>query len=136
MAEIVTPSQKTVLLVEDDIFLSNLLSVRLQRVGALVLRAYDGEEALGVLRNSGHKIDLILLDIIVPKKSGFEVLEEIKTDPIFKVIPVMVISNLGQDVDVEHGKRLGAVAYFIKAQVSIDEMISKIKFFLETGKMG
>ena len=135
MPEIVLPNQKTVLLVEDDVFLSNLLSVRLQKLGALVLRAYDGEEALGVVKTSGHKIDLILLDIIIPKKSGFEVLEELKADPVFKEIPVMIVSNLGQDADVEHAKRLGSIFYFIKAQVPIDDIISKIKSFLETGQV-
>lgn len=124
---------KTILIVEDDLFLSNLLSTRFQRVGFRVVKAFDGDEALRSLRQ--YKPDLMLLDIIIPKKSGFEVLEEMKVDPTLKKIPVIIASNLGQDGDVERGKALGAIAYFIKAQISIDDIINRVKMFLETGNL-
>jgi len=117
-----------ILLVEDDQFLSNLLKVRLQRENIEVILARDGEEALKRLADS--RPALILLDLILPKKSGFEVLEKISTDPQLKDMPVIIISNLGQTSDIQRGKELGAVEYFVKAKISIDDLILKIKEFL------
>ena len=124
-------NQKTVLVIEDDLFLSNLLKTRLERAGINVLRAGDGEEAVNVL--STAKPDLVMLDIIIPKKSGFEVLEGMREDPSQKDIPVIIVSNLGQEGDIQRGKSLGVIAYFIKAQISIDDILSKVKGYLETG---
>ena len=120
---------KTVLLVEDDKFLSALLKNRLEKESFNVIHAEDGEEAVNILRTSSSKPDLVLLDIILPKKNGFEVLEEIKQDIEFKNLPIIIISNLGQDDDLSRGKELGATEYYIKAQTSIDDLISKIKSF-------
>jgi len=120
---------KTILLVEDDKFLSNLLKNRLEKENFNVIHAVDGEEAVNILRTSPSKPDLVLLDIILPKKNGFEVLEEVKQDLEFKALPIIIISNLGQDDDLSRGKELGATEYFIKAQTSIDDLISKIKSF-------
>lgn len=121
--------KKTVLVVEDDVFLSQLLRNRLSKEGINVIGARDGEEALKILRS--EKPDLILLDLILPKKSGFEVLEEIQSDPLLERAPTIIISNLGQDSDVARGKTLGAIEYFVKAQTSIDDLIVKIKDFLK-----
>jgi len=121
-----------ILLVEDDQFLSNLLKVRLQRENMEVILAQDGEEALKRLADS--RPALILLDLILPKKSGFEVLEKISTDPQLKDMPVIIISNLGQTSDIQRGKELGAVEYFVKAKISIDDLILKIKEFLTKTK--
>ncbi|MDD4819153.1 MAG: response regulator, partial [Candidatus Colwellbacteria bacterium] len=99
---------KNVLLVEDDKFLSTLLKNRLEKEGLNVMYAQDGEKALEILR-SGEKLDLVLLDVILPKKNGFEVLEEMQQDPRFKDVPTIIISNLGQDSDVARGKDLGAI---------------------------
>lgn len=121
--------QKTILLVEDEQFLSNLLKARLQAVGIKVIQSLDGDDALKKLREI--KPDLILLDIILPKISGFEVMEAINADPIFQNSPIMIISNLGQDSDIQKGKDLGAVEYFIKAKVSIDVLVEKIKKFVD-----
>ena len=132
MAEI-SKNSKTVLIVEDDIFLSNLLTTRLQKDGVGVLKATDGEEALDMLRK--NKPSLMTLDIIIPKKSGFEVMEEMQSDSMLRGIPTIIISNLGQEADISRAKSLGAIAYFIKAQVSIDEIVLRIKNFLATGKV-
>ena len=70
------------------------------------------------------------MDIILPAKSGFETMESIMADPKYGRVPVMIISNLGQDSDIARGKQLGAIEYFVKAQISIDEMVIKIKEFL------
>ncbi|MCK9187175.1 MAG: response regulator [Candidatus Colwellbacteria bacterium] len=120
---------KNVLLVEDDKFLSTLLKNRLEKEGLNVMYAQDGEKALEILR-SGEKLDLVLLDVILPKKNGFEVLEEMQQDPRFKDVPTIIISNLGQDSDVARGKDLGAIEYYIKAQTSIDDLVVQIKNFV------
>ena len=121
-------SQK-ILLVEDDKFLSSLLKNRLQKEGFDVLIAQDGEEAIESLKSA--KPDLVLLDIILPKKSGFEVMNELKNDPqISRNLPIIIISNLGQPEDITRGQEMGAVEYFIKAKTSIDDLVQKIKEFL------
>mgnify|MGYP001587399287 FL=1 len=120
-----------ILLVEDDLFLSSLLKTRLEKEKFEVLAAHDGDEALKILRDT--KPDLILLDIILPGKSGFEVLEEVKSDPQLRdkmKIPVIIISNLGQESDLERGKELGVVDYFVKARISIDDLVKKVDGYI------
>jgi len=119
-----------ILLIEDDFFLSFLLKNRLEREKINVIIAKNGEEALNLLESTNP--DLILLDLILPKKSGFEVMEEIKSNPriILKKTPIVIISNLGQPEDISRCEELGAVDYIVKAKTSIDELIGKIKSFL------
>jgi DNA-binding response OmpR family regulator len=119
---------KTILLVEDDKFLSSLLKNRLEKEGIMVVYAADGEAALNALKL--QKVDLVLLDVILPKKNGFEVLEEIQSDPLLRESPVIIISNLGQESDMARGKDLGAIEYYVKAQTSIDDLISKVKNYI------
>lgn len=113
-----------VLLVEDDKFLRRVLEKKIINKGFEIFSAVDGEEALEKLILD--KPDIILLDIILPKKSGFAFLENIKKDPNFKDIPVLILSNLGQDEDIKKGLELGAKEYFVKAKVSLDEVINKL----------
>ena len=80
-----------------------------------------------------NKPDLVLLDLILPKKSGFQVLEEMRADPLVKDAPVIIISNLSQDSDVAKGKELGAVEYYVKARTSIDDLVSRIVSLLLDG---
>jgi len=119
---------KKILLVEDEPMLSNLLKQRLEQEGIVVTAVPDGAEALRILKQ--EKPDLILLDIILPKMSGFEVMEEMKGDPTIQAAPVVVVSNLGQVSDVERAQKFGAVGYFVKAQLSIEDLVSKVKEFL------
>ncbi len=123
MAEI-----KNILLVEDEKLLANLLKQRLEKENFSVFLAHDGEEALKVLKT--QKPNLILLDIILPKISGFELMETLKNDPTYNQAPIVIISNLGQDTDVEKGQLLGAIGYFVKAQVSIEDLVGRVKEFL------
>ncbi len=123
---------KKILLVEDEPLLANLLKQRLEKDGFGVVAGHDGEEALKILETV--QPDLILLDIILPKVSGFEVMEAVQKNPNYKKAPIIVISNLGQDTDMAKGQSLGAVGYFIKAQVSIEELVGKIKEFLSAQK--
>jgi len=117
---------KKLLLVEDDQFLSALLNNRLQKEGFEVRLAATGEEALAILKI--WKPDLILLDLILPGKSGFEVMEEIRQDPaLSRKAPIMILSNLGQNSDIERAKSLGAVDYLVKARTSINEVVMRVK---------
>ena len=119
---------KRILLIEDDPFLSSLLKNRFIKEGFEVDLAQSGDLGIKALKDSAH--DLILLDLILPGKSGFEVMEEINGDPLAPKIPILIISNLGQDSDMEKGKELGAVGYLVKARTSIDSLIGKAKEFL------
>jgi len=121
-----------IMLVEDDGFLSSLMKTKLEKSGMSVRLVVDGEQALETLKT--FKPNLILLDLILPKKSGFEVLEAIQADPNINQIPVIILSNLGQESDVEKGKQLGAVEYYVKAKTSIDELVNKVSGFLKGGQ--
>ena len=116
---------KKILLVEDEPLLSNLLKQRLEKEGMEVVQAHDGQEALDFLRAT--KPDLIILDIILPKVSGFEVLQFLQSDPQLEKAPVIIASNLGQDTDMTKGKSLGAVQYFVKAKMSIEDLVGEVK---------
>ena len=117
--------KKKVLLVEDDTFLSSLLELKLAQEGFEIEKAMDGEEAFTILDT--FVPDLILLDLILPKRNGFEYLELLRKDPRFSKIPVIITSNLGQDADVERGKTFGVIEYIIKNKLSIDELIGKVR---------
>jgi DNA-binding response OmpR family regulator len=114
-----------VLLIEDDKFLRTVLEKKLLAEGFEVISAVDGDEALEKIISD--KPDIILLDIILPKKSGFLVLENIKKDPELRKLPVIIISNLGQEEDIQKGLSLGAIEYFVKAKISLDDVVKKIK---------
>lgn len=117
-----------ILLVEDEPLLGNLLKQRLGREGFEVDLVRDGEKALEAL--SASPPDLMLLDIILPKISGFELMEKIQADPAMHNVPIVIVSNLGQETDLEKGRQLGAVGYFIKAKISMEDLVAQIKSFL------
>jgi CheY-like chemotaxis protein len=121
-------AKKEVLVVEDDYFYANIYRAKLAREGYGAEVVADGEQALKAVREK--KPDLILLDLIMPVKDGFETLKELKADPNFKDIKVVVLSNLGQGEDVQRAKDLGAVDYLIKTNVSLQEVVDKIKKYL------
>ncbi len=119
---------KKILIAEDDEFLSSLLKNRLQRDGFAVQIARTGEETMAALK--AIRPDLVLLDIILPGKLGFEILEDVQKDAKLVKIPFMVMSNLGQDDDIRKAKDLGALEYFVKSRILIDDLIKKISTFL------
>ncbi|MEZ4156960.1 MAG: response regulator [Candidatus Paceibacterota bacterium] len=125
---------KKILLAEDDEFLSSLIKNRLERENYSVTLVVDGSQIIEAMKR--EKPQLMLLDLILPNKLGFEVLEEAKADPEIDKIPVMVISNLGQPEDIKKTQELGAIDYFIKAQILIDDLIKRIAVFFEKGKEG
>ena len=120
--------KKKILIVEDDRFLRELMAKKLAAEGFDVKEAVDGED--GIKKAKEEKPNLILLDLILPGIDGFEVLSRIKEDPSLEVIPVIILSNLGQREDVERGLKLGADDYLVKAKFTPSEIISKIKALL------
>jgi CheY-like chemotaxis protein len=122
---------KSILLVEDDRFLRKAAEATLRRHGFIVRTAADGEEALQRVRDEVP--DLVLLDLIMPKLQGFEVLRILKQDPTTKQIPIVVLSNLGQESDVQQALQGGAVAYFIKANLSLQELVTKVQTLFTGG---
>ena len=120
---------KKILVVEDDRYLSNAYRVKLEKMGFIVKTAGDGEEALEILKD--FQPDLILLDLVMPRKDGFTTLEEIKQNGALKSIPVLIATNLGQKEDVERGMKLGAVDYLVKTDTSVEDFANKIKSILK-----
>lgn len=119
----------TILIVEDENFLIRTLQDNLIAEGFAVDIAKDGEEAVKIIGK--NKPDLILLDLLMPKKDGFYVLKELKKNPKWKSIPVIVLSNLGDDIEIKRAMKMGVDDYFIKSQHSIDEVIKKVKEYLK-----
>lgn len=120
--------KKYILVAEDDKFYANIYKTKLAKEGYEVVVVGDGEQAIKLARQK--KPDLILLDLVMPVKDGFETLKELKADANLKSVKVIVLSNLGQEEDIKKAKELGAVDYIVKANVSIGQMMSKIKSFI------
>ncbi len=116
---------KKVLLIEDDVFIGGLLQLKLEQSGFEVERALDGEQGFEMIES--FQPEIILLDLILPKRSGFELLEMMKQDPRFSKIPVIITSNLGQDSDVERGKTFGVIEYIVKNKLSLEDLVTKVK---------
>ena len=116
---------KIVLLAEDDKFLSTAMGDKLTREGFTVLKAMNGVEAV-TMAKAEHP-DLILLDLIMPQKTGFEVLSELRLDPATRDIPVIILSNLGQEVDIKKARDLGVKNYLVKSDVEMRTVVEKIK---------
>lgn len=114
-----------VLIVDDDAFLSGIYATKLELEGFQVVSARDGEEGLKAAMR--EKPDLILLDVLMPKLDGFEVLKRLKAEAEFKATPVIMLTNLGQKEDIEKGLADGAVDYLIKAHFVPAEAVDKIK---------
>ena len=118
----------SILVAEDEEFLIRALSDNLREEGYEVNVARNGEEALTSIKEK--KPSLILLDLLMPKKDGFAVLEDLKKNPDWSLIPVIVLSNLGADHDIKRALQLGATDYFVKAQHPIAEVVEKVKKIL------
>ena len=120
---------KYVLIAEDEEFLSKVYTTTLKKAGLDVKVVRDGQQLLNEVR--ARLPDLIILDLIMPKMDGFEALREIKGDPKLKDIKVIILSNLEQNKDVREITSLGVTEYVVKTNVSIHEMIDKIKVALQ-----
>lgn len=121
---------KKILVVEDDKFLANAYRIKLSKAGFEVKIAYDGEEVISTLET--FTADLIILDLVMPKKDGFKVLQDLKESEKWRNIPILIASNLGQQEDIDRGMKLGAVGYVIKTDLSLAELITKINSLLKS----
>lgn len=120
-----TQAKKYILVMEDDKFYGNIFQTKLTEEGFDVTVATDGEK--GMEEASKRKPDLILLDLIMPIKDGFEVLKSLKENATLKDVNIIIISNLGQEDDVNKALAMGAVDYLIKANISLQEAVDKVK---------
>lgn len=123
--EPVMDNKKRIIIVEDDNVLRDVLSQKLEKSGYVVDRAEDGMVAMERIKEV--RPDMILLDILMPRKSGMEVLEELHSDPELKNIPVIVISNSGQPVEIVRARELGARDFLIKAVFGPSEVLEKVQ---------
>jgi len=116
---------KTILFIEDESALQKTFGEILSQEGYEMIPALDGETGLEVAKTK--KPDLILLDLILPKVHGFDVLKQLKEDPGTKGIPVIILTNLEGIGDVDRAIGLGATTYLVKAKYTLEEVLEKIK---------
>ena len=115
---------KKILLIEDEQIIVDLLQRKLTEEGYNIVLAKNGEEGIKVMK--AEKPDLILLDIVMPKMGGLEVMEEMQKNPDLKRIPVIIVSNSGQPVELDRAKKLGAKDWLIKTEFDPQEVIEKV----------
>lgn len=114
-----------ILLIEDEEMLANMYEVKFQNEGFEIIKALDGAAGLELSKTTNP--DFVLLDVIMPKMDGFSVLRAMREDPKTKDLPVILLTNLGQDEDVAKGKELGAIGYLVKANVTPAEVVEAVK---------
>ncbi len=114
-----------ILIVEDEKVLSSALSVKFEHEGFETKVIESGDLVLSTVQ--GWKPGIVLLDLLLPKKDGKEVLKELKADPELKYIPVVILSNLDSDDDIKFCLSFGAMDYFVKASHPIKEIVEKVK---------
>ncbi len=122
-------SDLTLLVIEDDTFLNSLMVRRLLKEGYNVLSAEDGVQALKILETEIP--DLIILDLIMPEMNGLEILKKIKADPKYNTVSVIILSNLGQEHEIEESKKLGAEDFLVKANFTPKEITDRINAILK-----
>lgn len=116
---------RRILVAEDDRFLRKAAEMALKRRGYTVLTAANGEEALRTAQSALP--DLVLLDLIMPKLNGFDVLQALKKDASTAHIPVIILSNLGQERDVQQAMEAGAAAYLVKGDLSLQALVERVE---------
>jgi len=119
---------RKILVAEDDKYLNTAYRLKLTKAGYEVKMAEDGEEVIALLGEFAP--DVILLDLMMPKKDGFITLEEVKKNDKWKTIPVIVASNLGQDGDIERAMKLGAADFVIKSDMSMEDLLKKVNSYV------
>lgn len=116
---------KKIIIIEDDVFLGDVLAQKLKNEGLETMLVRDGGEGLEKIKS--FKPDLILLDIILPGKNGYEILEAKQNDPSISDIPVIIVSNSGQPVEISRALKLGVKDYLVKAQFDPEEVLVKVR---------
>ena len=118
-----------ILIAEDDQFILKAMTTKLTKEGYEVKIAVDGVALMDILKS--YIPDLIILDLLMPKKDGFEVLKEVKGVQRLKNIPILIASNLGQENDIQQVLALGATDYLIKSEFTLESLVKKIKNILK-----
>ncbi len=121
-----------ILIIEDEEVLAKVIQEKLEKTGDNVAVAADGEATVTIARK--FVPDIVVLDLLLPKQSGFEVLRILKKDEKLKMIPVIVVSNLGEESDIKRALSLGATDYYVKSEHPLNEIIEKIKSVLIRSK--
>lgn len=116
---------KKILIIEDDTFLQGLAANKLQAEGFEVNTASNGNEALTSLDQETYSV--IILDLMLPDMSGFEILKQIRAREVNSQVPVLIFSNLSDDKDIKQGLDLGATDFLVKANFTLDELAEKVK---------
>ena len=119
---------KKILLAEDDVFMLEIMSEKLRKNGFEVNIAKDGEDCMRVLLSS--RPDIVLLDILMPKIDGFEILRRMRESESLSNIPVVILSNLGQKEEIQRALNLGVKDYIIKSNFTTNEIVEKINAVL------
>lgn len=119
----------TVALIEDDPLIAEMYTTKFTKEGFAIQHAADGAAGLELVKKM--KPDIILLDIIMPKMDGFQVLKQLRDDAAFTKTPVVMLTNLGQEEDVQKGRELGATDYFIKTNFTPAAIVDKVKTLLQ-----
>lgn len=119
--------KKKILIVEDDLFLREIIEKKLASEGFEIKGVFDIYEAERVLQQKDKKVDLILLDLLLPGAEGYELLGRLKNDPEQKTIPVIVFSNLSNEEDKKRAFRAGALDFLVKAEHTPDTIVQRIK---------
>lgn len=128
-------SKKPVLLiVEDDLLLAEAMQNKFTQVGFRVEITPDGESAMTYLKTATPQI--VLLDILLPKKNGFDILWEMKANEEWKNIPVIIASNLDSEKDLEKGYSLGAGDYIVKSNLSLNDLVHKVTYLMNMSSHG
>lgn len=125
-----TTKKPIVALIEDDPLIAEMYMTKFTKEGYDIRHAGDGFEGLEMVKK--QKPDIILLDIIMPKMDGFQVLAELRKEAAFKETPVIMLTNLGQEEDVQKGRALGATDYFIKTNFTPAAIVDKVKGILKS----
>lgn len=123
-------NKERILIIEDDFFIRELYERQFSKEGYTVLSAEDGPT--GLVMSAQEKPDLILLDIMLPKLNGLDLLRTLKTKEETKSIPVILLTNLGQESVIKEGFELGAESYLIKSAYTPSQIIEEVKNFLES----
>ena len=128
-------TDKHILIIEDNAFINSAYGTKFNRENIPYKIATDGEEALTKLQDEAGKLPgVIILDIILPKRNGFEVLSIIKNDSRTKMIPVIVLTNLNQEIERRRAMELGASEYLVKADTKIDTLVDKVRKYMAYDK--
>lgn len=118
---------KLVLIIEDDNFLQGLEAKKLSKEGYDVITASNSVEAFEFIDSKTNKIDLILLDLLLPDVDGFDILKRVRETGGYRDVPVIIFSNLSEEKDIDRAKKLGISEFMVKSNFTLDELAEKVK---------